>query len=698
MEEDMNNLSVLPKHPASSSTRGSASSAGHQKRQGCEAVTSPKDENASSFRDKICDYFEPRSSTSADLPEPSSLMGVTDGAFKGLFTGGAQALVGGAAGGYAGVKMEELTGSNRKALATGALTGAGVTVLAAGLLPMILGGSPSALSLYLLTMGAIGGVSGLTSTVLEKLQSLHRSDRPERDVQERGACLDYLSMNLKRFDNKSSAASEDSASRAFTGSKNNEVSQSVSSLQKALESLLGKHGITIASIIAGAVTGSLLAIPGGPPAMLVGSAVGAVNGFIGARIARKTDELSGQADKDGTTIGNIETCNKSGSGIKESGLATVITTAGGALAGAAALALLTSSPALALTLAATGLVGGLAGLSGTLAGSRKSVVRDGMSAGFMAGLITQSFTGTGSPLTSIMTGIAAGLGAQGDTTKDRALKGALYGAGIGAALGAFGGPLGAAVTAALGAGIASLAAVVGPKYGQGVKNLMEDIQKKLSRSAESLAEKLIDHAGPRRANMIAGGLSGAFTFGLTGFILSSMLGPVGFLIPAAAGAVVGAGKAVRQYDRNSASLKDIRTITEELARYGPAEKDMGEFIAGWLSAQGGADSVKGLTGEEITRRNDELLKQTMEKMAQSESEIQLIRENLGEILFAGLQKTIDALPTDEEKRKFLDRAIRKDNARLTAEMSARFVTMMSQIEQSAGFQEAPGKPHINPAA
>ncbi|MHC9540030.1 MAG: hypothetical protein AB9903_10965 [Vulcanimicrobiota bacterium] len=70
----------------------------------------------------------------------------------------------------------------------------------------------------------------------------------------------------------------------------------------------------------------------------------------------------------------------------------------------------------------------------------------------------------------------------------------------------------------------------------------------------------------------------------------------------------------------------------------------------------------------------------------------------GAVGFAGLRKTIAALPTDEEKRKFLDRAIRKDKARLTAEMSARFVTMMSQIEQDAGFQEAPGKPHINPAA
>jgi len=649
-------------------------------RQAAKPGSPPPAESASSLRDRICDYFEPRTEDQADLRGPSPLAGAGDGAFKGLFAGGAQAIVGGAAGGFAGVKMGELTGSEKKALATGALTGAGMTMLAASLIPLLMGGSPSALALYLITMGVIGGLSGAASTAIEKLHDLHSIDRPERDVQERGACLDYLSMNIRRFDKSRESGPRGSSLEDGTKSDDGRLSSAVSSLSDAISRALGKNGVKIASILAGAVTGSLLAFPGGPPAMLVGSAVGAVNGFVGAGIAERASRS--EAEKSTAGAGDNK---KPVSGMAQSGVTSLITAAGGTLAGAAALSLLASNPALALTLGATALVGGIAGLSGTLAGSRGSSVKDGMSAGFMAGLIAQSFTGMGSSLTSIVAGIAAGLGAQSGSAKNRALRGALYGAGMGAALGAFGGPLGAAVTAALGAGIAAVAAAVGPRYGQGVRNLMEDIQKKLTGSAESLAERLIDLVGPRNANIIAGGLSGAFTFGLTGFVLSSMLGPAGFIVPAAVGAIAGALRAVKEFDRSAASMRDVSMIGRELEKFGPESRDMGKFIAGWIAAQSGLQA-----GVDELRR-DEIVSSTMEKMAQSEDQVKVVRDSVAQLLAAGLKKSLDALPTEEEKKKFLDRAIRKDRARLTAEMSARFVVLMSQLEQARARGGEAGK-------
>ena len=114
----------------------------------------------------IADYFEPRETTSGDLPYSSPKRAAVAGGLKGFLSMGASGAVAGAAGGYAGVRVGEETGSMSKALAAGAAVGAGTLLVGSA----VLSGSTGVASGAGL-MAVSGAVAGGTSAAIKHIEA-----------------------------------------------------------------------------------------------------------------------------------------------------------------------------------------------------------------------------------------------------------------------------------------------------------------------------------------------------------------------------------------------------------------------------------------------------------------------------------------------------------------------------------------------
>lgn len=217
--------------------------------------------------DKIWSYTEPRSTTSSDLPHSKPSSGVMSGGISGYITGGPQIALGGAVGGYIGIKTGEAvikkTGSPElsfvSALSSAALSGGTASSLAYAGTELLLRGLTSASlqinPVFLAAAGLLGAFAGVSGTLMGSQIG---------DMKD-GGMVGYLAGGIL------SAVTGTSPLLGLIGS----ISGAIPGVAETT------GGKLVAAIVSGLITGGLSGIFAGPPAMAMNAVAGAVLGIIG---------------------------------------------------------------------------------------------------------------------------------------------------------------------------------------------------------------------------------------------------------------------------------------------------------------------------------------------------------------------------------------------------------------------------------
>lgn len=232
---------------------------------------SPKEKK--STLKSIVDYFEPRETTSGDLPYSSPKRAAVAGGVKGFLSMGASGAIAGAAGGYAGVRVGEETGSMSKALAAGAAVGAGTLLVGSA----VLSGSAGVASGAGL-MAVSGAVAGGTSAAIKHIEA-----KSEKEINPTVKKLAPIAAGIASGAAIGAIGGPVSAAAgAVVGGISSVLSEPVSDEKSTIKSSLLSAAVSAG---AGAVTGGMLAAgaSGNPVAALTNvGAVSLMGGLTGA--------------------------------------------------------------------------------------------------------------------------------------------------------------------------------------------------------------------------------------------------------------------------------------------------------------------------------------------------------------------------------------------------------------------------------
>jgi hypothetical protein len=548
--------------------------------------------------------------------------------------------------------MGEETGKVRHALLAGAVAGAGSTLLAASLIPAIMGG-PAGMAVYILAASLIGGTSGAVGTLIGALKGR------KAKAQDQPATLTPPNLKAGLAPQDPSATLTPQPPRSFLGKVRDFATQGFEKVKSVTKSLVEKHGAKAASALAGAGIGAAL---GGPVGVGVGAIIGAVSGLAGTTLAEKMNSLKGPAPFL--------------SKLKGAATSSILSTSGAALMGAVALAVGAANPALGLVLGSAATIGALTGVSGTLSGSKLSSIRDGGTGGFMAGMLTNAFTGLGGPLSPLTASIGSAVGARASTNKGKAVLGALAGAALGAATGAFGGPVAAAAGAAIGAGLSALGAVAGPKLHQGIRNLTEDMQKKLTSGTDKLSDKVMDVMGTKKGLITLGALAGAIGSAPMGIMTGLLLGPLGAVLPSVVGGILGGIR----YAKVAKNVEGIKNVRGTLERSGPTMENMRDFMCDEAFRRM-EQSMTSKSKEDKERWLEGFRRNTLEELKKAQPQIDEIRTSLSSIIFKELKDDLSKIKDDTAKAKFLEERIGESRQGLTQLIVGELVSRMAQKQE-----------------
>lgn len=610
------------------------------------------DEDSRSLGKKILDYFEPRSTTGADLQYSSPGRAAMGGGIQGFFVGGPTGAIGGAAGGYIGTRIGEEMHSMKSAIAASAVSGAGSILLATSLLPFVMG-NPSSVGTYIATLGLVGGAAGAAGSLTGVLENeRHR---------------EALKESVHRLFGKDDSLADESVSQepSALGKAANITREAVHKIGQALKPLLDKIPAKVLAAAMGAGIGAATGVLGGPVGMAVRAATGAVTGFAGATLAEHMSSVKEQGTKKAL--------------VKGIGLGTALTASAGAIIGAGAVAAISGNPGLSFALLGCGLIGALSGTAGALSGSRLASVRDGSTGGFITGMISNSFLGNKGALmlTPLAASVGGAVGAKGKNVAWKVILGALSGGAIGAGTAIIGGPISALVGAAIGGTSGVIGALAGTKLQQGIRNLTEDIQKKVTGAADSVTGKLMDKLGEDRGVAAAGFLSGA-----VGSIPLAIMGGLVFGLPGALvpPLLLGAFGAYKLHDQ----IHDVGAmgmVQKQFKEHGPSIEDLTDRMVS-LAAPNLMEQLKGLPEEEQKQHLVAFGQGTYRELKKIEPLIDNIEGALSAQLYRELKKELKHRKTDEEKEKFLEQKFTTEKAALAHIVITQVIAIMSAREQS----------------
>ncbi len=617
---------------------------------------SQQDQDTRNLGKKILDYFEPRPTTLGDLEYSSPGRAAMGGGIQGFFVGGPYGAAGGATGGYLGTRIGEEMHSMKQAIAASAISGAGSTLLITSILPFIIG-NPSTIGTFIATMGLIGGSAGAAGSLIGVLENDKHREAIKEGIHQ-----------LFGGEKEGKEAAEEAGPQSMSLlQKTGELSRkALHAVAEALKPITDKIPGKVLAALAGAGIGAAAGALGGPVGIGIGAATGAASGLGGAALAE-----------------NMSSVKEQGTGkalLKGVGLSSALTATAGAVVGAGVITAISGNPALGLALLGASLIGGLSGTAGALSGSRLSKVRDGSSGGFLAGMLTNAFLGNSAALTltPLAGSLGGAVGAKGKNTFWKAVLGALSGGAVGAATGIIGGPISAAIGAAIGAGSGIAGALAGTKLQQGMRNLTQDIQKKISKAADSVTGKLIDKLGPEKGVAVSGFLSGAIGSLPLAVMGGLVFGPVGFLLPTLTTGALGATRLLSQ-------VKDVNAVgmvQKQYKEHGPSLEDLTNRMCD-MAYPNLMPQLKDLPEEEQKKHLVAFAQSTYRELQNIEPLINNIEGAMCGQLYKDMKKELKHHKTDEEKEKFLEEKISASKSQLANLVIGQVIAIMSAQEQKA---------------